>query len=512
MNRYATAAIAIGAWAATVCASCADHNHNHTGHADAHGAEAHAGHSHNETLQLTAYAAGIEVYAEAQPLVAGHASHVLAHLSTTADFAPMDGATLKARLTIGGREAATATAEASAPGIYTLSLTPDATGHGSLELRIEHPKASGTVTLPRIEVFDTEHKAHHAAAAQAAESEGCISFSKEQSWRVDFATDSVRRAPMGQVIATQAMVMPAPTDMLTLTAKASGTVTLGPSLAEGVDIGAGETLMTISGGNSATDDMLVLFSQAQADYERARADHERCEALAADRIVTQAELQQARADYAKAKAAYDNLLRNGLCGRAQVASSVAGYVRQLLVTNGQHVETGQPLAQVARGGSLWLQALVPARHAPMLRHLASAHFGGAHGTLTLADIGGRVVSAGQHGTSGSPLLAVTFATDSTRLFVPGTMVDTYVVLQQARPVLSVPNGAIAEEMGSRFVFVQRTPELFEKREIECGITDGLRTQVTRGLEAGERIVTRGAIMVKLAQGAAALDAHSGHAH
>ena len=69
-----------------------------------------------------------------------------------------------------------------------------------------------------------------------------------------------------------------------------------------------------------------------------------------------------------------------------------------------------------------------------------------------------------------------------------------------------------EEMGAFFVFVQITPELFEKRPVKKGATDGFRTQIIEGISENERIVSKGAVLVKLAQAAGALDIHSGHVH
>ena len=79
-------------------------------------------------------------------------------------------------------------------------------------------------------------------------------------------------------------------------------------------------------------------------------------------------------------------------------------------------------------------------------------------------------------------------------------------------VLTIPNQAIIEEQGRYSIFVQVTPELFEKREIKTGQTDGIRTEVISGLADNERIVTKGAVMIRLAQSTGALDAHSGHVH
>ena len=67
-------------------------------------------------------------------------------------------------------------------------------------------------------------------------------------------------------------------------------------------------------------------------------------------------------------------------------------------------------------------------------------------------------------------------------------------------------------MGAYFAMVQITPELFEKRAITTGATDGNRTVITSGIAENERVVSRGAIFVKLAESADALDPHAGHMH
>ena len=51
-----------------------------------------------------------------------------------------------------------------------------------------------------------------------------------------------------------------------------------------------------------------------------------------------------------------------------------------------------------------------------------------------------------------------------------------------------------------------------KREVKIGQTDGVRTEILSGLNGQERVVAKGAVLVKLAQATGSLDAESGHAH
>ncbi len=88
----------------------------------------------------------------------------------------------------------------------------------------------------------------------------------------------------------------------------------------------------------------------------------------------------------------------------------------------------------------------------------------------------------------------------------------YLMTRPDTEALTVPNTAFIEEQGIFYIYVQENPEEYEKREVKTGTTDGLRTVIISGLTDDERIVTRGAVFIKLAQSAGALDPHAGHVH
>ena len=69
-----------------------------------------------------------------------------------------------------------------------------------------------------------------------------------------------------------------------------------------------------------------------------------------------------------------------------------------------------------------------------------------------------------------------------------------------------------EEMGTYFVFVQLTPELFDKRYVKIGATDALHTTILEGIMPNDRIVTKGAVQLKLQQSSGTVDPHAGHNH
>ena len=60
-------------------------------------------------------------------------------------------------------------------------------------------------------------------------------------------------------------------------------------------------------------------------------------------------------------------------------------------------------------------------------------------------------------------------------------------------------------------FVQVSGETFQKRELTLGIRDGTWVQVLSGVAEGERVVTKGAMAIRLASASSVIPAH-GHAH
>ena len=111
-----------------------------------------------------------------------------------------------------------------------------------------------------------------------------------------------------------------------------------------------------------------------------------------------------------------------------------------------------------------------------------------------------------------PLIPVIFSVGLDSRLVPGTFVEMFLHTRSSQPSLTVPRESVLEEMGNYFVYVQLTPEYFEKREVTVGKSDGIRTEILSGLSAGERVVAKGAVLVKVMQVAGGLDAESGHQH
>lgn len=358
-----------------------------------------------------------------------------------------------------------------------------------------------------------EYEAHEAADAVVT-SGNSIVFTKEQSRKVDFATEEVTKEPFGQVIRTTAQIQPSQGDERIIVAKASGTVVFNSNITEGKNVSSGQTLFTIDGSGMADNNLSVRYTQAQSEYNRAKAEYERKTALAKNNIVSQSELLQAKTEFTNAEAVYNNLKSNFSTGRQSISSPIGGFVTSVLVGNGQFVEAGQPVLVVSQNRDLFLKAELQPRFFDVLGTITSANIRvmNSNRMYTLEELGGRVLSYGKTADINNPLIPVIFQVHNRAGLLAGSFVEMFIKTQTNAQALTVPNEAIVEEMGNLFVFVQLTPELFEKRPITKGVTDGMRTEITEGVTAGERVVSKGAILVKLAQSSGAVDAHAGHVH
>lgn len=476
--------------------------------------DAHGDHTHDESLRLTGYNENFEIFAEATPFVVGEPSEILAHFTHLENFKPLTEGSVTVSLIVGTEGIRQSVQSPARDGIYLFNLKPTTMGTGKLVFDISTPNGSSQITLYNIKIFDNEHDAQHAAIDAAATNVSGVLFTKEQSWKVDFATVELKREPFGPTIRTAAQIQPSQNDQQVVVAKADGVVRFDQSnIVSGKAIRQGQSLFAIESSGMADNNMEVRLSEATAEHRRAKADFERKKELAKDRIVSERELIDSETTFKNAETVLNNLRKNFASGRQAVSSPIAGFVQHVLVRNGEFVAAGQPVMVVSQNRDLLIKAELSPKHFENLPFIVSANIRVMHSgqVFTLEELGGKVLAYGKSTDLNNPLIPVVFQVQNSAGLLPGSFVEMFIKLKTNDYALIVPNSAIVEEMGTHFVFVQITPEFFEKRPIVIGKTDGLNTEIKSGLAVSERIVSKGAIFVKLSQVTGALDTH-GHAH
>ena len=550
-----------------------DHVHGDEAHGDeAHSHDHEDGHDHGHEgeghLLLTAYSDGLEFFAETGTFVAGQEVSVLLHVTELQDFKPYVGEDVSVCLVPKGESAGDNCGNCShghgteaepeiegeghshqheghshegeahedhqhegeghshqheseghthqhegkteVQGIYRFCVRAEAEGEANLVFSADGQRAS----IP-VRVFGSASEAsEYAESLEVRSSNGAV-FPKEKSWSVDFATEEAVLEPFGQVIRATSRVQPSQEEVFTVSALTDGVVSIGAkALVEGREVRKGETLCIVKGSGTADENLATKYARAEADYNFARNEYERKKALASDRIVSESELRQAEAAFEIAKAVFENLKGNFDASGQSAKSPIEGFVTSVTVSNGQFVRAGDPIATVSRSRSLLVVAEIQPRYSACLKDICGATFKDMDSgrIWTLDELGGKVVSYGKSVSSDSPLIPVTFSVPNKGGFIPGSFLQTRIITRSETPAITLPTTSLIEEQGNYFVYRQLTPEYFEKTPVTIGASDGLRTEIRSGLSAGERVVSKGAMFVKLAQASGALDPHAGHNH
>ncbi len=463
---------------------------------------------------MAGYGSHFEIFAEADPLATGTTSSIMLHISCLEQFKPVSDAKVTLSLITGHHGIRQTVHHPGRPGIYRFAMQPEHSGLTRVYIDIETSLHSERIDAGLIAIYEDYHQALHMAEHEMADIPGSISFTKEQSWAVEFATTIVSKEKAGMVIKTAGEVLPARDNEFIVSAQTNGVIQfISGDLLEGVQVIAGQALLNIAGDGLAEGNSRLRLAEAQNNYERAKADFKRLEILAKEKIVNEKELNQAKNEYSNTKVIYDNLIMHFTEHGQTVKSPVSGFITHLIVENGQYVESGQALVSVSQNSRMIIRAEVQQRYAHILPNLISANIRNTNGeTLPLEAYQGSFLSYSKNINALSYLLPVHMNIGDPRGLIPGSLVDVYLKTLSEKEVILIPTKSLIEEQGNYFVFVQIHPESFEKRLVHVGQSDGLNTEITAGLVESERIVSRGAIIVKLAATSGNLDPHSGHVH
>ena len=369
---------------------------------------------------------------------------------------------------------------------------------------------------------DHNHDHNHAHSSQPAahshdhnHGDDAITFSVEQQNKIDFEVVEVVTEPLYQIIRTSAQVVPAQEGEKILTATTSGIINFeNKDIVKGLDVKSGQILFSIDNSNMADDNLSTRREEIEAEYQKAKSNYERKQALAEDKIISESDLKDAETEYLIAKKHYENMNQNFPQGKTLHRASITGSINEILVPNNSFVEAGQPIMTLAQNDRLYVRADLQSKYYPVLKDIKTANIKTLNDGIvySLEDLSGRVLSYGKTTDISNPLIPVTFEIKNNGIIIPGSFVEMFITAESDKMGIMLPNSAIVEEMGIYCVFVQTCTDSFEKRIITKGVTDGQNTQILNGIEAGERVVSKGAVNVKLAQGSAALDPHAGHVH
>ena len=339
-----------------------------------------------------------------------------------------------------------------------------------------------------------------------------IILSPEKARAAGVKVEEVKPGTFHGVIHTSGKVMSASCDETAVVATISGRVQYKNHVSEGLKIAAGTTLFSItSAGMQMADGDPV--QRARIDFERAERDYTRAKTLIKDKIISEKDLAVAKAEYEAAKLTYTSMQRTRSAGGVTVTAPRGGYIKQCMVNGGDYVEAGQPLAVITQNKHLYLRAEIPERDFNELNKIRCAKFRTSYSNrlYDITDMGGHIQSYGRSAEVNNSYIPVIFEFNNTGDVVQGSYAEIYLITQDRPNVITLPLTALTEEQGIHFVYIQIDAEGYRKQEVTLGESDGERVEILTGVKKGDRVVTKGAVQVRLASAANAIPAHN-HNH
>ena len=479
-----------------------------------------------EALSVTRWTDKTELFAEYPPLAVGSTSRFAIHLTRLSDFTALTEGHVEVRLEGGSSQPEVFAVEApSRPGIFGVDVKPAHAGKRQLVVALRAASVSDEHRAGDVDVHPTADAAHAAAPAAGSEAPG-ISFLKEQQWSLDFGTAVVKEQAVRESIRVPARIDARPGGAADVVAPIDGRLTRVVEVGPGASVSRGQELARLLPPPSAPADLPQLErarAEARTAVALATRDRERAERLTSagaapakrlDEAQSAEEQAKARLTAAEASLTQYNAARAGGATDAEglfiIRAPVGGVIAQRDAATGANVTAGRVLFRVVDVAQVHVVGQVPEAQAARARLARAAEIditGQPDRVPT-----GRLVSIGKVLDPQSRTLPITFAFDNRSLGLPvGQAAFLHLLMDTTQPRPVVPAAAIVDDAGRPIVFVQREGETFERRAVTLGPRSGDRVQITEGVEAGDRVVTKGAYLVRLASLSTSVPAH-GHVH
>lgn len=479
-----------------------------------------------QALRVTRWTEKTELFAEYPALAVGETSRFAIHLTRLDTFRPLTEGQVEVHLRGGSTQPEVFRANApSRPGIFGVDVTPAHAGRWELVIVLRSSALSDEHRAGEVDVHASAAAAR-AMAGEAGDEAPGISFLKEQQWSLDFGTAVVSEQAVRESIRVPARLEARPGGAADVVAPIDGRLARVLDVPLGAAVNRGQELARMLPPPAVPGDLPQL-QRARAEALTALAlatrDRERAERLTnagaapekrLDEARSAEELAKARLVAAEASLAQYNAARAGGAvdgeGSFVVRAPVSGVVAHRNAATGANVAAGTILFRIVDAAQVHVVGQVPEADASRIRTVSTAELEvpGRHDRVPV----GRLASVGKVLDPQSRTLPMTFAFDNRTLGLPvGQTLFLHLLMDRTAPRPAVPASAIVDDAGRPIVFVQREGETFDRRAVTLGPRTGDLVQIVEGVRAGDRVVTKGAYLVRLASLSTTVPAH-GHVH
>ncbi len=478
-----------------------------------------------DPIAVTRWSERTELFMEYPPLVANKRVRFAVHFTDIRNFRPVSEGRVTVELQHEEQAAQTFRANGpSSPGIFGVDVEPPIPGEYRMAVILDSTGLADRHDLGTVTVAATQAAAPGAGEGAAEET---ISFLKEQQWTLDFAVELAVEREIRESLRVAGEVRPRSGGEVEVTAPITGRIaSTSPIPVLGSSVAEGQTLAFLSPPTPAPADLPALefaIAEATTELEQARRDRLRVERLLAAGAIPAKRLDEAQdaetVAAARLKAAQQRLAQYEDTRRADASptqslftlrSPLSGIIAGVSTLPGSNATQGDRLFRIVAVNRVYVVASVPEAEAFRVSQLSGAEIElpGAERPI----LARRTVSVSPWIDAVTRTLSVIYEVDnSDRKLAIGQAVSVRLFLSQAARAVAVPEEAVVDDAGRPVVFVQVAGESFSRRPVQLGARAAGYVQVLEGVRRGERVVTRGAYLIRLAALSPQIPAH-GHVH
>jgi len=269
----------------------------------------------------------------------------------------------------------------------------------------------------------------------------------------------------------------------------------------GDHVAAGQSLMSIDSPELAAAS--ADFAKSNADSQQKQRAYARASELYQAGVIarkdfemTESDLRQAEAEHTCARLWLRNLDAGSGGSTFNLRAPIAGIVAERNVNPGAQVrpDAPNPLYVITDPTHLWVIIDLPERYIGKVRV-------GQQVTIDVdaypgGDFWGKVASIGEVLDPATRRVQVRCVVNNPSRQLKPEMFARVTPIEDARVKLPrIQNSALITQGLYSYVFVEKEPGVFEKREVTLGLQGRSESYVKQGLSDGERVVTTGALLL-----------------
>jgi RND family efflux transporter MFP subunit len=175
-------------------------------------------------------------------------------------------------------------------------------------------------------------------------------------------------------------------------------------------------------------------------------------------------------------------------------SPASGVITKRSVAEGQYVKEGDVLFELADLSAVWVQADIFESDIPLVRIGQNVRITAP--ALAVGSIQGTVSFLQPSVDPQNRTLSARIQVPNPQMRLrPGMFVQVSLETPLGNQIVAVPRSAVLDTGKEKVVYVAKGNGVFEKRGIEASVAGDDYYAVTRGVEAGERVVTHGNFLI-----------------